>query len=136
MDHGIPLGLAVQQVCQVGSKQKVAAKAIFCCGDRNLDKYPWGVYSGDMKQDIKKKAVRRLKILEGQVRGLQRMVHEEKYCIDIINQSLAAKEALSGVEDLILENHLSTHVIEQMRSGKEKKAINEILSVYKVSKKK
>ena len=89
-----------------------------------------------MKQGIKKKAIRRLKIVEGQVRGLQRMVEEEKYCIDIINQSLAIKEALSGVEDLILENHLSTHVVEQMKSGKEAKAIKEILSVYKMSKKK
>ena len=89
-----------------------------------------------MKQDIKKRAIRRLKILEGQVRGLQGMVEEEKYCIDIINQSLAVKEALSGVEDLILENHLSTHVIEQIKSGKEAKATKEILSVYKLSKKK
>ena len=64
------------------------------------------------------------------------MVEEEKYCIDIINQSLAVKEALSGVEDLILENHLSTHVIEQIKSGKEAKATKEILSVYKLSKKK
>ena len=78
----------------------------------------------------------RLKIAEGQVRGLQRMVEQEKYCIDIINQSLAVKEALSGVEDLILKNHLSTHVVEQMKSGKQAKAINEILSVYKLSKKK
>lgn len=89
-----------------------------------------------MKQDIKKKAIRRLKIVEGQVRGLQRMVAEEKYCIDIMNQSLAIKEALSGVEDLILKNHLSTHVVEQMKSGKESKAIKEILSVYRLSKKK
>ena len=89
-----------------------------------------------MKQDIKKKAVRRLKIVEGQVRGLQRMVKEEKYCINIINQSLAIKEALSGVEDLILKNHLSTHVVEQIKSGREAKAIQEILSVYRLSKKK
>lgn len=89
-----------------------------------------------MKKEIKNKAAPRLKIIEGQIRGLQRMVQEEKYCIDIINQSLAVKEALSGVEDLILENHLSTCAFEQMRSGKEKKAINEILSVYKLSKKK
>ena len=89
-----------------------------------------------MRQDIKRKAIRRLKIIEGQVRGFQRMVEEEKYCIDIINQSLAIKEALSSVEDLILENHLSTHVVEQMKSGQEAKAIKEILSVYKMSKKK
>lgn len=89
-----------------------------------------------MKKDIKRRVVRRLKILEGQIRGLQRMVEEEKYCIDILQQSSAAKEALSGIEDLILENHLSTHVIEQIKSGKESKPTKEILAIYKLSKKK
>lgn len=89
-----------------------------------------------MKKDIKNKAIRRLKILEGQVRGLQKMVESEKYCIDIINQSLAVKQALSGVEDLLLENHLSTHVVEQVKSGKENRAVKEILDIYKLSKKK
>lgn len=88
-----------------------------------------------MKEVIKKKAVRRLQILEGQVRGLQKMVQEEKYCVDILHQSLAAKEALSGVEDLILENHLSTHAAEQMKKGKAAKATKEILSIYKLSRK-
>jgi DNA-binding FrmR family transcriptional regulator len=88
-----------------------------------------------MKQALKKKISRRLRILEGQVRGLHRMVDEEKYCVDIINQSFAIKKALSGVENLILENHLSTHVIDQMKRGKEGKAIKEILSVYKLSEK-
>ncbi len=64
------------------------------------------------------------------------MVDEERYCVDIITQASAVKEALSGVENLILENHLSTHVIEQMRSGKEKKATEEILKVYKLAQKK
>ncbi len=89
-----------------------------------------------MRQDLKKRAARRLKIIEGQVRGLQRMVAKEDYCIDIINQSLAVKQALSGVEDLILENHLSTHVVEQIKSGKAAKAVKEILAVYRLSKKK
>ena len=89
-----------------------------------------------MRKDIKSKAFRRLKIVEGQVRGLQKMVDEEKYCIDIIIQASAIKEALSGVEDLILENHLSTHVIHQMKSGKDKQAISEILKIYKLAQKK
>lgn len=88
-----------------------------------------------MKKDIKKSAIRRLKILEGQVRGLQRMIEEEEYCVDIIHQSFAVKAALSGVEDLILKNHLSTHVVEQIKSGKESKAVNEILNIYKLNKK-
>lgn len=89
-----------------------------------------------MRKDIKSRAIRRLKIVEGQVRGLQSMVHKEEYCIDIITQSSAIKEALSSVEHLILENHLSTHVLEQMKGGKEKKAIAEILKVYKFAQKK
>lgn len=78
----------------------------------------------------------RLKIIEGQVRGLQRLVAKEAYCIEVLHQSLAVKEALSGVEDLILENHLSTHVAEQIKSGKEKKAVKEIIEIYKLSKRK
>ncbi len=89
-----------------------------------------------MRKDIKSKAVRRLKIIEGQVRGLQKMVDEEKYCIDIIVQASAIKEALSGIKDLILENHLSTHVIHQMKSGKHKQVADEILKIYKQAQKK
>lgn len=88
-----------------------------------------------MKPEIKNKAIRRLKIIEGQMRGLQGMVADEKYCIDIITQASAIKEALSGVEDLILENHLSTHVVHQMKHGSEKKAVDEILKVYKLKRK-
>lgn len=89
-----------------------------------------------MRKGIKEKLTRRLKIIEGQVRGLQKMVEKEKYCIDTITQTQAIKEALSSVEDAMLENHLSTHVVEQMRAGGRARAIEEILSVYKLAKKK
>jgi len=89
-----------------------------------------------MKKDTQNKIRNRLKRVEGQVRGLQNMVDEEKYCIDIITQSSAIRSALSAVEDLMLENHLTEHVIHQMREGKEKKAVDEIISVFKKSKKK
>jgi len=64
------------------------------------------------------------------------MAETDKYCIDIITQSLAIKRALSGIEDLMMENHLATHVLEQINSGDKNKAIKEILSVYKLSKNK
>ncbi|MEO6077244.1 MAG: metal-sensitive transcriptional regulator [Candidatus Andersenbacteria bacterium] len=89
-----------------------------------------------MKQEIKKRALRRLKILEGQVRGLQKMVEDEIYCVDIITQSTAIKSALSGFEDLMLENHLTTHVVEHVKHGKAQQAVEEVLSVYKLAKKK
>ena len=89
-----------------------------------------------MKADLKKKSLRRLNLIKGQLNGLIKMVDEERYCVDIITQASAVKEALSGVEGLILENHLSTHVLEQMRNGKEKKATDEILKIYKLAQKK
>ena len=88
-----------------------------------------------MKQEIKRLAEKRLKIIEGQVRGLQEMVAKEKYCIDIITQTSAVRKALSGVEDLILENHLSTHVVHQMKHGKVKQSVKEILKVYQLKRK-
>lgn len=89
-----------------------------------------------MKAHIKKQVQNRLRRVEGQTRGLQKMVDEEQYCIDVITQSSAIRSALSAIEDLMLENHLSEHVIHQMKRGQEKKAVDEIISVFKKSKKK
>ena len=89
-----------------------------------------------MKAYLKKKSLRRLNLIKGQLNGLIKMVDEERYCVDIITQSSAIKEALSGVESLILENHLTTHVLHQIKTGKEKKAVDEILKVYKFAQKK
>ena len=89
-----------------------------------------------MKAAIKKQVQNRLRRVEGQVRGLQKMVAEEQYCVDVITQSSAVRNALSAVEDLMLENHLSEHVIHQMQEGQETKASGEIISVFKRSKKK
>ncbi|MDZ4231278.1 MAG: metal-sensitive transcriptional regulator [Patescibacteria group bacterium] len=84
----------------------------------------------------KKQVQNRLKRLEGQVRGLQKMVDKDKYCVDIINQSSAVRSALSSVEDVLLENHLSEHVIHQMKGNQEKKATAEIVEIFKRAKRK
>lgn len=89
-----------------------------------------------VRADTKKQVQNRLRRVEGQVRGLQKMVDEESYCIDIITQSSAIRSALAAVEDLMLENHLEEHVIHQMRRGQEKKAIGEIINIFKRAKKK
>lgn len=86
-----------------------------------------------MNLSVKKAALRRLRIIAGQVKGLEHMVEREKYCVDIITQVSAIKEALSGVEGLVLKNHLETHVLHAMRAGKEGKAISEVLKVYKLA---
>ncbi|MAZ30190.1 hypothetical protein CL655_02805 [bacterium] len=89
-----------------------------------------------MKPEVKKRLSRRLKIIEGQVRGLQKMIEKDKYCIDVITQSSAIRNSLGSFEDVVLEKHLSTCTINQIKSDRSKKAIEEILGVYKLAKKK
>lgn len=81
------------------------------------------------------KLIRRLQIIEGQVRGLKNMVEQGTYCIDVITQSSAIKRALSQVEDLLMEHHLSHCVVKQIKSGTSQKAIGEVLKVYKLKRK-
>ena len=88
-----------------------------------------------MEDKNKQRIVRRLKIIEGQIRGLQEMVEKDIYCIDVITQTSAVKQGLSNVEDLLLENHLSGCILSQVKSGQEKKAKEEILKVYKLKRK-
>ena len=80
----------------------------------------------------KKKSINRLNRIEGQIRGLKKMIEGDKYCIDIISQTSSARSALKGLEDSLLEQHLSTCVVSQIKNGKEKKAVEEIIKVYKL----
>lgn len=89
-----------------------------------------------MKKEVKKRVSHRLKIIEGQVRGLHKMIDKEAYCVDVITQTSAIRHALSSIEDLMLENHLEEHVQHQMRGEQSKKAVKEIMEVYKLAKKK
>lgn len=81
------------------------------------------------------KLIRRLKIIEGQVRGLQELIAKDAYCIDVITQTSAVRQGLSTIENILLENHLSHCALNQIKSGNEKKAITEILKVYQLKRK-
>jgi DNA-binding FrmR family transcriptional regulator len=88
-----------------------------------------------MQHADKKGLLRRLKIMEGQIRGLQELIEKDTYCIDIITQTSAVKQGLSSIEDILLEGHLGHCAINQIKTGKEDKAIAEILKVYKLKRK-
>ena len=83
----------------------------------------------------KQKIARRLKILEGQVRGIQNMVDKDAYCIDVITQTSAIKQGLSNIEDMLMEGHLGHCVVAQIKSGETRKATEEILKVYQLKRK-
>jgi len=83
----------------------------------------------------KQKLIRRLKIIEGQMRGLQNMIERDVYCIDIITQTSAVKQGLSNIEDVLMENHLGTCLVKQIKKGQTGQATKEILKVYKLKRK-
>ncbi|GIW68968.1 MAG: transcriptional regulator [Candidatus Parcubacteria bacterium] len=89
-----------------------------------------------MRQEVKQRLVRRLRIIEGQVRGLQQMVERGTYCVDLLAQTAAVKEAISSLENELLHNHLLEHVVAQMRGRESKKAIKEIVKIFRLAKRK
>ena len=75
----------------------------------------------------------RLSRIEGQVRGIARMIEDERYCIDILTQLRAIKSALNKVETEILKDHADHCVAEAIRSGSEKEQkvkFNELVELF------
>lgn len=91
-----------------------------------------------MAEEQKPGIINRLKSIEGHVRGVQRMVEEDAYCIDVINQVLAVQRALDRVNGLMLERHLQTCVTTAIRSddtAERERVINEIMGVFETTSK-
>jgi DNA-binding FrmR family transcriptional regulator len=80
-------------------------------------------------QDI----IRRLKSVEGHVRGIERMVEENAYCVDVVNQILAIQRALRKVSGLVLDRHLHscvTHAIQGDDKAAKERVLDELLEVF------
>lgn len=90
---------------------------------------------GCIQPEYKKRLLHRLKIIEGQIRGLEKAIENENYCVDILNQSSAVQESLKSFDTLMLENHMKTHVADQFKGKQTDKAIKELLSIYKYNRK-
>jgi len=85
-----------------------------------------------MTDKAKTNLATRLNRIEGQVRGVRRMIDEERYCIDVLTQTRSIVAGIRKVENLIIENHLNTCVAAAMRGGDEhdqQDKINEIITV-------
>ena len=86
-------------------------------------------------EKYKAQAQRRLKIIQGQVGGVAKLVEEERYCLEILTQIAAIQEALRGVSKQIVRNHLETCVTDSIIQGKGDKHYEELTDImFKLSK--
>src|SRR3989304_4704759 len=91
-----------------------------------------------MDAQMKDAVKRRMKSISGHVAGIERMIEQDAYCIDVIKQVQAVQAALNKVNDLILENHLHTCVIDGVRGSSQKereKVLDEIVGVFEMAQK-
>jgi DNA-binding FrmR family transcriptional regulator len=85
-----------------------------------------------MTPDTRRQALRRLKIIKGQVEALEKQLEDDRYCMDLLDLSLSVQKALRSLDTLVLEGHLRTHVVEQMTGGETDRAVGELLRLYRV----
>jgi DNA-binding FrmR family transcriptional regulator len=79
----------------------------------------------------KQEILHRAKIVEGHLKKVINMIEEDKYCIDILNQSLAVQNALKKIDEVLLENHLNTCVVHKIKAGQTHQAADEVMEVFK-----
>ena len=99
-----------------------------------LDLYTPGGYVSTMDKQIQKQLITRLNRIEGQVKGLKRMVSDEEYCMNIIMQIMSVRGALKSAALLVLENHLKTCVKSAMSSNDQNQSdekVDELIAIYK-----
>jgi DNA-binding FrmR family transcriptional regulator len=87
-----------------------------------------------MDDQTKAGVIRRLQSAEGHVRGIQRMVEEDKYCIEVLKQVEAVQAALGKINEIILDQHLRTCVTTAIRGdepARREAVISEILEVFR-----
>ena len=80
-----------------------------------------------LDEHSKKEALLRLKKIEGQIRGLQNMVDQKRYCIDILNQVAAVRRALDGVSMVLMKRHVETCVTHAIKEDRGPKLIEELI---------
>ncbi len=81
----------------------------------------------DVNSEEYKKMIHRLKLIEGQVRGIKKMVEEDRYCIDILIQVSAIQSALNAFNKELLAQHIHSCVVDDIRNGRDE-VVDELVS--------
>lgn len=82
------------------------------------------------KTTTKARALHRISIIKGHLQAVEKMLQDDKYCVDIIHQSRAVQKALKQLDMLIMENHLQTCVVRQIKDGQMRKSTSELLRLF------
>lgn len=88
-----------------------------------------------MNAQVKSEALKRLRTAKGHLDHVISAIQLEKYCIDILQQSLAVQSALRAVDNIILKGHLEEHVAHAMRGKDQAKSIQEVVDVFEKARK-
>ena len=88
-----------------------------------------------MMEATRKRVSHRLNIIRGQINGLQKMIDDDIYCMDILTQSLAIQKSLSSFSKLMIQNHITEHITPMIASKNldiQLKAVKELLEMYEL----
>ena len=86
-----------------------------------------------MQDSTRAESLKRLRYIEGHLNGVKRMIEENAYCVDILKQSFAVRRALEKLEQIMLEGHLRTCVVEGIRDGREEQVVGELRELYELA---
>ena len=131
---GARLGLACIRLFH-GGQPHLGRNGCCRCGGLNsnaLAPYTIGGYISNMRKDIKASCAKRLNRIEGQVRGIARMVADDRYCIDVVTQISAVRAALRRLEEEILRDHVGhcvEHAIASGNKAEQRRKIEELMNV-------
>ena len=113
---GAASGSRCHEACLGDVPKGSGSHRVCCLGKKRLS-----------KNNDKDAIIKRLKRIEGQVKGIQKMVEEERYCVDILTQISAIRSAINKVGSIILENHMKGCVSQSIKQGDSEEMIDELM---------
>jgi len=77
--------------------------------------------------------VKRINYVEGHLKGVRKMIEGDKYCVDVLRQTLAIRKAIQKLEAMMLEGHLKECVLAGVREGREDEVVSELIELYRLA---
>jgi DNA-binding FrmR family transcriptional regulator len=86
-----------------------------------------------VQESVRDDCLKRLSYIDGHLHGVQRMIQDDAYCVDVLKQSFAVRRALEKLEAIMLDGHLQTCVVEGIRDGRDQQVIGELVELYELA---